>query len=918
MSQAYQMLQVPKKSVPPWKPIGASASLICVQRQLVVREGNLLRYSTEEVSPNTNTSDEARMFASQALPDPATPEVTQGGLVAALDQVLTDQSLGKITDMRIQVYDACNPRHRRAIGVPPQTLSANERLLAAFDDDQRAQYPNVSLHGPNTFACLRKERANLQTMSVLWCGRPIVWVVIPPRHSDKLECLMKKHLHLKPKCSQFIRHQQVLIPPTTLSKWGIMFNIFVQSAGEAVRTDYLAYYYRWYTGLSKFEEICCSEDDWGLPPMYKFCMRNEECGSIPGTSADASMTNVPHSRESSMERQKGEKDLVLGHGRGRYPLSTEHDSGDEKEGTVDLITADFDRSDDLEQRDPESCSAPSIESISSPFSDELADVGAPLASSIFTDQELVQVDENHSPDSDFFISTEHQSHRRLPAQGIIAQAEPSPKSVRDSLSIRSGDMNSPQSPTADGNYPLEAGPSTPSATSNVRQEGIFPTPPPSSSATQPECTSTRFAGPGVLQQINQLIDFGKKHHRRFNWLSVRQFTGEEDLAEDLARLLDSLQPANWLNDDAIMESLHHIRKGQSKTSVIDSHSFQSAYELWTSKKEVRETFFVWDTAGLVLIPAIVHSHWFLISVNTTTQSVTIHDPQRRPSIEEFLKAGLPSLSCKTVSQSNLQSDGANCGIILLREAECLLSPNLAPLRDFCELRRHYLQLLTDDMLPTTPEQSLPQESDDESGLAVNTRSPSARTEVSTVSQQSNIVRGTVPDEHLEDIAAAIGCGQVRRDLERVVALIHSLPGDVDSSIKSALDIFARGMSKEYCGALEQHYSSVRVAHRFNALVEQWQKENTEQRRKRKRGKKYSENGRGHSGRKYAYDTLVEECRRDTNDLRLRTEIAQAKRHGEPLLRYEEVSGPTHPLWLLFPLRDMHSPSNGAFVVKPIM
>jgi len=218
----------------------------------------------------------------------------------------------------------------------------------------------------------------------------------------------------------------------------------------------------------------------------------------------------------------------------------------------------------------------------------------------------------------------------------------------------------------------------------------------------------------------------------------------------------------------------------------------------------------------------------------------------------------------------------------------------------------------------TPEQSLAQESDNSSALAIEASSPSARTEVSIVSQQSNIDRSAVPDEQLEDMAATIGCDEVRQDLERVVKSIRNSPRDVDSSIKSALDIFARGMSKEYCGALEQHYSSVRVARRFNMLLRQWQNKYAEQRRKRKRHEPYSENVRGRGGKAYAYDTMVKECGTDTSDDGLRSEIIQANRHGQPLLGYEEASGPIHPLWLLFPLRDMSSPINETFVVKPGM
>nr|MDZ8061573.1 hypothetical protein [Nostoc sp. EkiNYC01] len=497
------------------------------------------------------------------------------GLIAALQAALTAQASPEQYG-KVLTCEARQPLQRQAIGLPPDSLVTNERLLATHRHIKGIHYADVTLNGPQSFRCIRKEVANLQAIRVLWGGNPTVWVVIPPRHSDKLESRVTECLKTRPRCSQFVRHEKLIIPPATLEKWGISFSIFVQYPGEVVKIDYLAYSYTWHTGADKSETVNCSEDDWNFPPMYKFCRKSLKCRTESHVTADA-LTIGTTRPLSFTEDDKNNKEELTDAG---SSLEAEPQRSSLTQQRLDHPLPVLHPKTELEQsprvapQDLEEDEDPSVYLYGFPSpSDTTTNPATPKSSdenegSRLSIEDLFQPTdvpdyspsdhEGHSPGSEYFISTRYASQRRLPGQEAHRVVGTPPLNSPASTEVPDDDNKSDASeydeqwsnmsegglPTGmdsltmddDDSFTMIMSKTARDPATMASERGLLTTAAQKDGGwlqgylvTPPHSNSTT-GSQEVIQEIEHLINLGIKQSQHFKWYSPRQTTDKSALA----------------------------------------------------------------------------------------------------------------------------------------------------------------------------------------------------------------------------------------------------------------------------------------------------------------------------------------------------------------------------------------------------
>ena len=169
------------------------------------------------------------------------------------------------------VCEADTEERRQVLGLPRSPLSTQS--------DASGGNPSVAyLSLSESCEGFHKQALNLQSVRIVWRGSPRMWVVVAPRHSEKLEAFFVSRGNRIPQCSQFITHESVIVPPSTLRRLNISFSTFVQNPGDLVWTDYRVYCYYWNLGPNVVEETPWCETDWWYPPLYQPCLPDMICG----------------------------------------------------------------------------------------------------------------------------------------------------------------------------------------------------------------------------------------------------------------------------------------------------------------------------------------------------------------------------------------------------------------------------------------------------------------------------------------------------------------------------------------------------------------------------------------------------------------------------------------------------------------
>jgi hypothetical protein len=136
----------------------------------------------------------------------------------------------------------------------------------------------------------------------------------------------------------------------------------------------------------------------------------------------------------------------------------------------------------------------------------------------------------------------------------------------------------------------------------------------------------------TANDIDELVQLGIRYREQIAWKTIG--------SEDAERTLKRFRPGEWLNDDAIMETLYRLTSGRDDVHVVQSHDFAAAYAKSDTDRIRR-----WTTPSLILIPVYLEHqrHWLLVSVHFGSQTVCIHDSghQRHGSLKRFLSALFP-------------------------------------------------------------------------------------------------------------------------------------------------------------------------------------------------------------------------------------------------------------------------------------
>jgi JmjC domain, hydroxylase len=103
---------------------------------------------------------------------------------------------------------------RNRLGLPDLSIKPDNYLLRTH-----RHYPGVhSTYGyissGETFAENHREDFGLPSISVMYAGTPKIWIIAAPHEKERLEAVLAEHQGIPAKCSQFVRHCHVVVPPS--------------------------------------------------------------------------------------------------------------------------------------------------------------------------------------------------------------------------------------------------------------------------------------------------------------------------------------------------------------------------------------------------------------------------------------------------------------------------------------------------------------------------------------------------------------------------------------------------------------------------------------------------------------------------------------------------------------------------------
>ena len=182
---------------------------------------------------------------------------------------------------------------RHNLGLPATGLSPGTRLLRT-----RKHYPGIQseylyLSRARSVAAMHKEDQEANSKNVNYIGHEKLWLIISPSSSRRFEALIAEYFGVKPHCSQFVRHLDVIPFPSILREWQIIFRVICQRPGQAVEISSGAYHAVINTGPNIAGAINCAPDDWNPPPLSKDCTFKQCVKTEPIKCQDFQRTDEP-------------------------------------------------------------------------------------------------------------------------------------------------------------------------------------------------------------------------------------------------------------------------------------------------------------------------------------------------------------------------------------------------------------------------------------------------------------------------------------------------------------------------------------------------------------------------------------------------------------------------------------------------
>lgn len=170
------------------------------------------------------------------------------------------------------------PEKRKQLGLSGLPLQPGSRLLRSRQLYAGIQGPYTYISRNRAVFALHVEDFHLKSANLVQAGAPKLWVIVDPRHAQQLEGRLARDLRFTPRCSQFLRHDNLLLPPSLLHKLEISFSVVLQPSGHLLLLDSGAYHYGVNLGPNIADAINYSEPTWTPPPLYRECSKARGCG----------------------------------------------------------------------------------------------------------------------------------------------------------------------------------------------------------------------------------------------------------------------------------------------------------------------------------------------------------------------------------------------------------------------------------------------------------------------------------------------------------------------------------------------------------------------------------------------------------------------------------------------------------------
>lgn len=141
-------------------------------------------------------------------------------------------------------------------------------------------------NAPGAPFAMHVEDYGLYSLNYLHIGAPKNWVVVKPTDREQLEDHLRRYYQLKfgpfwtrPRCSQFVRHLSLWVPPALLKNWGVQYTMVEQQPGDLVITAPDSYHQGWNSGWNVAEAVNyggakAAEHARGYQPCFRGCYPN--------------------------------------------------------------------------------------------------------------------------------------------------------------------------------------------------------------------------------------------------------------------------------------------------------------------------------------------------------------------------------------------------------------------------------------------------------------------------------------------------------------------------------------------------------------------------------------------------------------------------------------------------------------------
>ena len=202
---------------------------------------------------------------------------------------LFESELNTLGDQKVHEYLIATGHYeeiRNNLGLPKQGLYAGDRLLSSHTHYPGIHSEYLYVSPGRSVATMHKEDFHLPSANFVYAGQPKLWLIIHPGSAEAFETALITKKKLTPRCDQFVRHLNIITPPSYLRhKLGISnFEIKMQRPGDLILLQPGAYHCVLNLGPNMAGAVNFADPSWNPHPFYRIC--------IKGTCADQEPINA--------------------------------------------------------------------------------------------------------------------------------------------------------------------------------------------------------------------------------------------------------------------------------------------------------------------------------------------------------------------------------------------------------------------------------------------------------------------------------------------------------------------------------------------------------------------------------------------------------------------------------------------------